>query len=55
MPDTEQMSSDWPVDRPLTDEERALALCMLQNGTPEASAFIPQLENARVAAECFCV
>jgi len=55
MADSEEECGDpMLVDRPLTEEERSLALWMLENGKPEASAFIPQLEKARVFRLCGC-
>ena len=43
------------VNRPLADSERALARWMLENGTHEARAFLPQLELAEVTPwKCPC-
>ena len=42
-------------NRPLTEEERALARYMLQHGTTEARDFIEQLERAEVTSwRCPC-
>lgn len=43
-----------PDERPLTPEERRLARWMLEHGIPEAHAFLPQLERARVVSRCPC-
>jgi len=41
--------------RPLTDRERPLARWMLENGGPEASAFLGQLETAEATSwRCPC-
>ena len=43
------------VNRPLTDAEHALARWMLENGSDEARAFLPQLELAEVTPwKCPC-
>lgn len=42
------------VDRSLTEEEQTLARWMLENGTPQAVIFLPQLEKARVCRLCGC-
>ena len=43
------------VNRPLADSERALARWMLENGTDEGRAFLPQLELAEVTPwKCPC-
>jgi hypothetical protein len=41
-------------DRALTSEEHRLVRWMLEHGTPEAKAFLPQLERARVISRCRC-
>jgi hypothetical protein len=44
-------------DRKLTDHERRLVEWMLRHGSPEAVAFIPQLEKAEVTpwrCDCGC-
>jgi hypothetical protein len=51
--DTEDMGP-LPVDRPLSEKEYTLAKWMLENGTPEASNFLDQLDKARVVARCGC-
>ena len=43
-----------PEDRPLTAEERRLAQWMLEHAGPEAQAFLPQLDRARVVSRCGC-
>jgi hypothetical protein len=43
------------ANRELTDQERRLVRWMLQNGSPEASGFLPQLELAEVTpGRCPC-
>ena len=43
------------VNRQLTSGEEQLIRWMLEHGNPEARAFLPQLENARVTPEqCPC-
>jgi hypothetical protein len=42
------------VDRPLTNEECELARWILENGIPEAAAFLEQLDRARVVEHCRC-
>jgi len=42
-------------DRPLTPHEYALARWMLEHGdAPDAAAFLPQLDRARVTSRCGC-
>lgn len=41
-------------DRPLTNEERELARWMLEFGGPDASAFLTELQHARVVSRCPC-
>lgn len=41
-------------DRPLTTEEHELARRMLEQGGPNARAFLPQLDRARVVSRCPC-
>jgi hypothetical protein len=42
-------------DRPMTDEERTIAEYLLRHaGAPEALAFVPQLDSARVIGRCSC-
>jgi hypothetical protein len=43
-----------PVDRPLTSEEYKLTRWMLEHGTPEAAAFLEQLERVHVVGKCPC-
>ena len=41
--------------RPLSDKERRLARWMLENGNPDAAAFLTQLDNAEVTPwRCPC-
>ncbi len=51
------MSSTSDGNRQLTDHERRLVHWMLEHGSPEAPAFLPQLEEAEVTpwkCECGC-
>jgi hypothetical protein len=52
------LSSSSPVsegNRELADHERRLVRWMLERGTPEAAAFLPQLESAEVTPrKCPC-
>lgn len=42
-------------DRPLSDDEKKVAEHLLRNAAPpEAIAFLPQLEHARVTGKCSC-
>jgi hypothetical protein len=42
-------------NRDLTEHERRLVRWMLENGTPEAAAFLPQLERAEATSwRCGC-
>jgi hypothetical protein len=43
-----------PDDRPLTEQERRLALWMLEHGLPQAIRFVEQLRQARVISRCAC-
>ena len=43
-----------PDNRPLSGQERRLAHWMLVHGTPEAAAFLTQLDRAHVTARCPC-
>ena len=43
-----------PVDRSLTEEEISLTRWILENGTPEATTFLEQVERASVIALCPC-
>jgi hypothetical protein len=42
------------VDRPLSEQENAIAKWLLLNATPPAYAFLAQLDGARVAGLCGC-
>jgi hypothetical protein len=41
-------------NRPLTQEEAALVKWLLEHGTDEARALLPQLDRARVVSRCSC-
>jgi hypothetical protein len=41
-------------DRPLTEQEQALVRWLLEHGEEHATAFVPQLSDARVVARCTC-
>jgi hypothetical protein len=43
-----------PLDRDLTSEERAIAEWLLLNADPPATAFLHQLDSARVTGQCSC-
>jgi hypothetical protein len=44
-----------PENRPLTSDEKQLASHLLQNcGSPDAMAFLPQLEHVLVTGRCPC-
>jgi hypothetical protein len=43
-----------PEDRPLTVAEETLVRWLLQNGTGQASSFLPQLSEERVVSRCYC-
>jgi len=43
-----------PLDRDLTPEERAIAEWLLLNADPPATAFLHQLDTARVTGQCSC-
>lgn len=42
------------IDRPLTEQEYAISKWLLLNATPPATAFLPQLDVARVTGHCSC-
>ena len=42
------------LDRPLSDEEHAIAEWLLRNAEPPALDFLPQLKVARVTGRCSC-
>ena len=42
------------VDRPLTEQEYAIAEWLLLHSTPPATDFLPQLAVARVSGHCSC-
>ena len=48
------VATSIPEDRPLTDGERGLLKWLLEHGTAEGRALLPQLQRARVAARCSC-
>jgi hypothetical protein len=43
-----------PDQRPLTEAERGLARWMLEHGSPEAAAYLSQLDQAHVVSRCPC-
>jgi hypothetical protein len=43
-----------PEDRPLTTQEHTLIRWLLDHGAAHATAFVPQLLDARVVARCPC-
>lgn len=47
-------SSDPPVPRALTEEERALLRWLLSRGGEAGQALLPQVEHARVVGGCGC-
>ena len=49
-----EMKERIPVNRPLTVEEFELARWILENGEPESTIFLDQLERAHVIAHCPC-
>jgi hypothetical protein len=46
--------SPIPENRPLSPEEHSLTRWMLEHGHPDAAAFLPQLDRARVVSRCPC-
>src|SRR5690348_12288255 len=46
--------TEIPEDRPLTNAELGLVRWLLENGVPEAAAYLPQLDLARVTSRCYC-
>src|SRR5262245_33118033 len=46
--------TEIPGGRPLTDAEFGPVRWLLQNGVPEAAAYLPQLDLARVVSRCHC-
>ena len=49
-----QAATSIAEDRELTSQEHALVQWLLEHGEPDATAFLPQLETARVASRCSC-
>jgi hypothetical protein len=43
-----------PDERPLTEDETSLVRWLLEHGTAEAAAFLPQLGRTCVATRCAC-
>lgn len=43
-----------PEDRPLTVAEVTLVRWLLQHGSAQASRYLPQLDQARIASRCYC-
>jgi hypothetical protein len=50
----EHSTTEIPEDRVLSGDERSLVRWMLEHGESHALPFLPQLEEARVAARCPC-
>lgn len=51
---TSSAATSIPEDRPLTQAEAALVKWLLEHGTDEARALLPQLDRARVVSRCSC-
>ena len=47
-------TSDIPDDQPLSSAETALIRWLLNNGSPQAKEYLPQLERAHVVSRCGC-
>jgi hypothetical protein len=43
-----------PEDRPLTPQEQGIVRWLLEHGQPDAVAYLPQLDRARVVSRCPC-
>src|SRR4051812_13382793 len=43
-----------PENRPLTEAETALVKWLLEHGTDEGRALLPQIDRARVVSRCSC-
>ena len=43
-----------PEDRPLTTAEESLVRWLLEHGTRQVTAYLPQLGQARVMSRCYC-
>ena len=52
--DDVQPAKALPLDRDLTSDERAIAEWLLLNADPPATAFLHQLDSARVTGQCSC-
>ena len=52
--DDVQPAKTLPLDRDLTSDERAIAEWLLLNADPPATAFLHQLDSARVTGQCSC-
>jgi hypothetical protein len=49
-----QPAKTLPLDRDLTSDEQAIAEWLLLNADPPATAFLHQLDFARVTGQCSC-
>lgn len=47
-------TTEIPDNRPLTASEMTLVRWLLQHGTPQALASLPQLDRARITSRCYC-
>jgi hypothetical protein len=47
-------AADRCEGRPLSPDERALVRWLLQHGEPDAAAYLPQVDRARVISGCSC-
>ena len=52
--DDVQPAKTLPLDRHLTSDERAISEWLLLNADPPATAFLHQLDSARVTGQCSC-
>lgn len=50
----EEPATTIPVDRPLSEAERAIAEWLLHHANPPATSFLPQLDLAHVTGHCSC-
>jgi len=48
------MPSRGIENRPLSEDECSLLIWLVENGNPEARAYMPQLETVRVVGRCRC-
>ena len=54
LPKGDERATTIPLDRPLTEDERAIGEWLLLHATPPAFDFLPQLAMARVTGQCSC-